>query len=72
MISLVSGIAWDEASKDIKLTILMIPDRFGNNQIDEVSKALLPIIEKDEYLDEIVKVNNYEEFINKLTKLLTR
>lgn len=66
------GIAWDEASKDIKLTILMIPDRFGNNQIDEVSKALLPIIEKDEYLDEIVKVNNYEEFINKLTKLLTR
>jgi len=66
-----NGMDWDGLSADIKLTLLMIPDRFGNNQLDEVSKAILPIIEKNEYLKELVTVKNYDEFIRKLVALLT-
>lgn len=66
-----NGMDWDGISADIKLTLLMIPDRFGNNQLDEVSKAILPIIEKNEYLKELVTVKNYDEFIRKLVALLT-
>ncbi|MCC5890770.1 MAG: PTS sugar transporter subunit IIA, partial [Alkalibacterium sp.] len=64
------GIDWDESSQDVKLTIMMVPDRFGNNHLDEVSKALLPIIENQAYLDEVVQATSFIEFKETLLKLL--
>lgn len=66
-----NGIDWDGVNDQIKLTVLMIPDQFGNNQLDEVSKAILPIIENNEYLDELVTVGNFDEFTEKLVALLS-
>ncbi|MGO1590016.1 MAG: BglG family transcription antiterminator, partial [Alkalibacterium gilvum] len=56
------GISWDDASKEVKLTLLILPDRLGNNELDEVSKSILPIIENDEYLNELVSVKDFKEF----------
>jgi len=65
------GIDWDESSNEVKLTVLMIPDRFGNNHLDEVSKALLPIIENQAYLDELITAASFEAFKEKLLSLLS-
>lgn len=64
------GIDWDENGSNVKLTILMIPDRFGNNHLEEVSKALVPIIENQDYLNEVVKAMDFNEFKHTLIKLL--
>lgn len=64
------GIDWDETSQDVKLTILMIPDRFGNNHLDEVSKALVPIIENQDFLNDIINVDNFNAFKQTIIKLL--
>lgn len=64
------GIDWDENGKGVKLTILMIPDRFGNNHLEEVSKALVPVIENQDYLNDIINVTDFNEFKQALIKLL--
>lgn len=64
------GIDWDENSSDIKLTILMIPDKYGDNELEKVSKVILPIIEKEDYLDELVKATSFDDFTKKLVWLL--
>lgn len=64
------GIEWDENSDNIRLTLLMIPDRFGEHHLEQVSWAILPILEDQESIDKLVGATNYNNFAEKLNHLL--
>lgn len=64
------GIEWDLNNKNIKITFLLLPDRFGNQQIELVSKAILPILESQTSIDTLVSTRNYEDFKDKLVQIL--
>ncbi|MBM7541062.1 PRD domain-containing protein [Amphibacillus cookii] len=66
-----NGMSWDETHEDIKLTMLMLPDRLGKHQLDEVSKMLLPLIEDDDRLHELIKAKDFAGFRQKLILQLT-
>lgn len=65
-----NGLDWDVNGSHIKLTVLMIPDKYGNSGLEDVSKAILPIIERKDYLEELIKVKTFSEFQTKLVSLL--
>lgn len=65
------GIEWDEYSNQIRLTFLMIPDRFGNHQMEKVSQIILPIIENQEFINTLVNTTNYKDFIDKFIHILS-
>lgn len=65
------GIEWDENSNNVRLTLLMIPDRFGEHHMEQVSWAILPILENQESIDSLVNTTNYDSFIKKLNQLLS-
>lgn len=64
------GISWDGFSEQVQLTILMVPDRFGHSHLDQVSKALLPVLENESYLQELIQAKNYQTFKETLLSLL--
>ncbi|MDN6195337.1 MAG: PTS sugar transporter subunit IIA, partial [Atopostipes suicloacalis] len=65
------GLEWGEEADNILLTLLLLPDRFGKQEIESVSKSLLPLLESEVSLNELVKVNNFKEFKNELIKILS-
>lgn len=65
------GIEWDLYNKDIKLILLLLPDRFGNHHIEKASQALLPIFECQSSVDTLVNAKEYRDFKSKLIKLLS-
>ncbi|SEK78144.1 transcriptional antiterminator, BglG family [Carnobacterium iners] len=65
-----NGINWDLNNKNIRMTLLLLPDRFGNQQIELVSKAILPILECQTSIDALVSTRNYKDFKKKLIQIL--
>ncbi|WP_017471313.1 BglG family transcription antiterminator [Amphibacillus jilinensis] len=65
------GISWDGKYEHIKLTMLMLPDRLGQHQLDEVSKMLLPLIEDNDKLQPLIESKDFTSFRHKLILQLT-
>lgn len=65
------GISWDDESDDIQLTLLLLPDRFGNQEIESVSKVLLPLFESKESLKNIINAKSFKKFKSELINTLT-
>lgn len=56
------GIKWDEKYKDIRLVFLMLPDRYEYQHLQDVNKALLPLIEKESLVSSFCNCETFEEF----------
>lgn len=65
------GLVWDQETPNIKLTLLLLPDRFGNQQIESVSRALLPLLDSQESLNKLAKARDFELFKAELIKILS-
>lgn len=65
-----NGVDWEPGFSTVQLTLLLLPDRFGHQQIEVVSKALLPILESPESINQLIKAQNYSAFKENLIKLL--
>lgn len=65
------GVHWEGHPSLIKLVMLLLPDRYGNQNIEEASKSFVPLIEYEEYVEELAKRVNYQSFSSKLIKYLS-
>lgn len=46
------------------MTILLLPDRYGGEDITELSKILTTLIEKPDKIELLSKVESFSEFID--------
>lgn len=66
------GIRWDLGTSDIQLTLLLLPDRFGNQQIELVSQALLPLLDCSDSVNKLAQAKSYQEFKKELINILKK
>lgn len=57
-----NGIEWDEKYTDIRLIFLMLPDRYDYQHLQEVNKAMLPLIEEERLITEFCQCRDFETF----------
>lgn len=58
------GIKWSEDASEVLMTILLLPDRYGGEDITELSKILTTLIEKPDKIELLSKVESFSEFID--------
>lgn len=58
------GIRWSEDTSEVLVTILLLPDRYGGEDITELSKILTTLIEKPDKIEQLSKAGSFSEFID--------
>jgi len=57
------GVFWDKDHPNVKIVFLLSPERARSGSLEEVSKAIVPLIENEEIVDQLVNTEDFEQFI---------
>lgn len=64
-----AGIFWDEEHPNVRIVFLLSPERARSGSLEEVSKAIVPLIENEEAVEQLIHTENFEQFIEKFINL---
>ncbi|MHA7802759.1 PTS sugar transporter subunit IIA [Aerococcus tenax] len=65
------GLYWDSENPNIRFIFLLSPSITNNKNMRQVSNSLAKIIENKSLEDELLNINNYNDFKNIMLKILS-
>lgn len=58
------GVFWSTEYEHVQLIFLLSPDKFGQFEIEKVSQMLVEVMEDDQFRQDLVHSQNYEEWLS--------
>ncbi len=63
------GVYWDKEHPNIRLVFLLSPERANSGSLEEVSRAIVPLIENEEAVEQLINAKTFEQFLEKFLNL---